>query len=494
MTTAALPATSGLSSIAPGIEAANQMPTYGRTNEEQQLTLDAAEAGTEALAHRYDNPNWFNVAAGFFKPQLGGFAASLGSAGQALGENLEQQRANAVPTYVARSQVALMKARQEQRVKANAMLEKHIAEHPNDALPSALMSTITATAPGSEAETGAAAFNVERTRAANEASTLAGTNVAQANAALNNTLYKPLADPFSGVKIDPSVQKTALIANIAKAPGVDADALANQPLDTLQAMSYAYDKSNLNSALTDKTAADKVLEGAQSDIKGFAQARTIIDKPKIEAVLGTVAGQNAMSALAAWAKSGSADGGRAFNTAIAQLKSDPETFNDFQVLSKVLMNNLAATRNAMQNPSVSSQELAALSSPDITAQTAPAMRKIIDLLAHERSSEGQLAAYRLGYGGKTIDISKDAGFQNLQNNLAEQSKQIATDKATPGVAPYYNLFSALKDNTAPKTPVDKDKLQYSPASSATAPTAKPSVKSRKNYSMQDYMDAAGIKP
>lgn len=49
---------------------------------------------SQALKDRYENPNWFNVAAGFAKPQLGGFTASLGSAAQALGDWQEQKRNN----------------------------------------------------------------------------------------------------------------------------------------------------------------------------------------------------------------------------------------------------------------------------------------------------------------------------------------------------------------------------------------------------------------
>jgi hypothetical protein len=50
---------------------------YGQSADAQQELIDANENAIKALQQRYENPNWFNVAAGFFKPQLGGFAASL---------------------------------------------------------------------------------------------------------------------------------------------------------------------------------------------------------------------------------------------------------------------------------------------------------------------------------------------------------------------------------------------------------------------------------
>jgi len=102
----------------PDISKAN---LYGMTDEDRQQLLDANEKALQALQSRYENPNWFNVAAGFFKPQLGGFAASLGSASQALGESLEKQRANELPVAQARAQVALMRNQMSQSKTAAGM-------------------------------------------------------------------------------------------------------------------------------------------------------------------------------------------------------------------------------------------------------------------------------------------------------------------------------------------------------------------------------------
>ena len=73
---------------------------------EYQKSLDDS---IKALQQRYAQPNWFNVAAGFFKPQLGGFAASLGSASEALGQNVERERESQLPIAQMRSQLAMSK-------------------------------------------------------------------------------------------------------------------------------------------------------------------------------------------------------------------------------------------------------------------------------------------------------------------------------------------------------------------------------------------------
>tara|TARA_R110000868_G_scaffold8513_1_gene44033 strand:- start:11972 stop:13558 length:1587 start_codon:yes stop_codon:yes gene_type:complete len=72
----------------------------------KQQALDAQEKLVQSLEARYANPNYFKVAAGFLKPQLGGFSASLGSASEAMGENVEAQRAIAPTIERMRAEVA----------------------------------------------------------------------------------------------------------------------------------------------------------------------------------------------------------------------------------------------------------------------------------------------------------------------------------------------------------------------------------------------------
>jgi hypothetical protein len=81
----------------------DEVPTIAR---EKQKALDAQEEFAKSLEDRYAQPNWFKIAAGFAKPQLGGFMASLGSASEALGQGVEQQRAIAPTIARMRSEVA----------------------------------------------------------------------------------------------------------------------------------------------------------------------------------------------------------------------------------------------------------------------------------------------------------------------------------------------------------------------------------------------------
>lgn len=88
----------------------------------------AAEKYINDLQKRYDQPNWFKVAAGFAKPQLGGFIASLGSANEALGEWAENQRALEPTISQMRMDIAAKKLGYTQQRKATEAIEKDIEE------------------------------------------------------------------------------------------------------------------------------------------------------------------------------------------------------------------------------------------------------------------------------------------------------------------------------------------------------------------------------
>lgn len=97
----------------------------------EQADLDeyqkSLEEQVKALEMRYQNPNWFKVAAGFLKPQLGGFSASLGSAAEALGENIEAGRAAQLPVAQMRAQLAASRIAMGQNKKVADMVAEYEA-------------------------------------------------------------------------------------------------------------------------------------------------------------------------------------------------------------------------------------------------------------------------------------------------------------------------------------------------------------------------------
>jgi len=110
------------------------VPEITKANQEM---LDARDQFAKALEDRYAQPNWFKIAAGFAKPQLGGFMASLGSASEALGENVEQQRAIAPTIAQMRSETAAQRQVLAQKTKAQGLFNRLI-NNPHEVTPSAI--------------------------------------------------------------------------------------------------------------------------------------------------------------------------------------------------------------------------------------------------------------------------------------------------------------------------------------------------------------------
>ncbi len=105
--------------------------TYGLDDDRIKQLQEAQQTALTALQQRYQNPNWFKVAAGFAKPQLGGFTASLGSAAEALGENVENDRAQQLPIAQLKMQMAQSNLLLGQNKKASDM----VAERRDQGLP-----------------------------------------------------------------------------------------------------------------------------------------------------------------------------------------------------------------------------------------------------------------------------------------------------------------------------------------------------------------------
>lgn len=82
----------------------------------------------DKLEARYAKPNYFKIASGFLKPQLGGFSASLGSASEAMAEQEELQRAIAPTVAQMRSQIALNEYGLAQGTAASKIAERAAKE------------------------------------------------------------------------------------------------------------------------------------------------------------------------------------------------------------------------------------------------------------------------------------------------------------------------------------------------------------------------------
>ena len=120
----------------------SKISPYGASQEQLSEYQKSLENQINALEQRYREPNWFKVSAGFLKPQLGGFAASLGSASEAMGENVEKQRESQIPIAQMRAQLAQSNILLNSKSKAAEMAKQWEREHPGEPYSADLMAKI----------------------------------------------------------------------------------------------------------------------------------------------------------------------------------------------------------------------------------------------------------------------------------------------------------------------------------------------------------------
>ena len=168
---------------------------------EKQKTLDAQEKLVKSLEERYANPNWFKVAAGFLKPQLGGFAASLGSASEALGEGVEAQRAIAPTIERMRAEVAQGRIGLETNKEQSRQMDEYDRLGLND---TAKLRKILSLAPNSDI--GKSILDRLQLESGRRAETEAGLNIQER--LMKNPALKIINDPtYKGIETDPAKQQ-----------------------------------------------------------------------------------------------------------------------------------------------------------------------------------------------------------------------------------------------------------------------------------------------
>ena len=113
-------------SFAGGLGNINPAEMPPESIEKYRTTLDEQ---IKALQKRYEEPNYWKVAAGFAKPQLGGFLASLGSAAEAMGENVEKEREQQLPIAQMKVQMEQANMLLSQKQKQNEIYQEWLAKN-----------------------------------------------------------------------------------------------------------------------------------------------------------------------------------------------------------------------------------------------------------------------------------------------------------------------------------------------------------------------------
>jgi hypothetical protein len=443
------------SKINPTGAAPEDLSEYQRSLEEQ----------IKALESRYAQPNLFKVAAGFLKPQLGGFGASLGSAAEALGENVEQQRASALPIAQMRAQLAQAKILTGQnKTQSQEFEEWRATGKPMDA---ATYTRIVSLNPDTPVAKAAQKF-YEGAKSGLEITTAATTAMGK-DPLLQLDDYtkfqlKPDVDPKQAEarqaeiikttdasrppQIDPAqwaamsrYDKMAMASDYARAQrekGMDVEEVMRQQANT------APERLGLLRSIR-----DLALGVGLADTK-TAEGKVITGQEQIGALLNKFGGNNPMEVFARAAADGKlGETLQGIDNYARQIGMSEAAKDKFQVLVKLLAENQVALRGSSLNPTDAFSQLQQTASPNI-GNSQRSLVTLVDLMGHAEKNAQEKYNYakekKLPYG----QLERDVGYNDLRTEYAKKHAEIATG-GPDMAAPNWYSPSAGKVNAKPET-------------------------------------------
>lgn len=242
----------------------------------------------DKLEQRYANPNWFDIAAGFAKPQLGGFIASLGSANEAMAKNVEQQRAQQMPLAALKVEMYKNQQLQNQAVDAKTIYENAMKDY--GFVPEKEFGDITSLV-GKEHPIAQGAYENREGRF-KEIESQRGTVSTQLEVgnAISKNPYLVVNTPlFKAGPQNPVEQKQLLeLLNKARPPGYDQKAWESMGLQRKQDEVAIYADAQMKLNMTEETASLHDAKGAVDRLKTLRTVRELATDPEMAPVFSVL--------------------------------------------------------------------------------------------------------------------------------------------------------------------------------------------------------------
>jgi len=428
--------------------------------EEYQKSL---ESQIKALEQRYNQPNWFNVAAGFAKPQLGGFFASLGSASQALGENEEKRRESMLPIAQMRTQLAQSKILTGQnKTQADEFEAYRASKQPMT--PQIAERLISLNPQSQVAQAVKEALQSAQT-IASTASTKLGTEVKALEASGADPRMAALADVYAPSINPEQRQKAEQIVFQSKPPGTEDSAWkAMSPYDRAEEVrKYAASQRELQ---MDKEGTS--LQQAKISLERMPLLHSIREtavQPGMDRFLGVFKGNDLMSIIARAATDGKLVGGKleGFDEYFKQANlKDPVELANAQNLIKQLAELQVRSTSSTNHPTDLSRQLQATATPGL-GNTQRSLLTLIDVLAYSDKHAQEL--HKLNVMGKVPSRFQEVSQQRVdleRDYMKNKSKLITSD-------PFARPADWIYNPTAIPESVIKPEKTEAPAASGAKP-------------------------
>ena len=424
----------------------------------------------KALEDRYAQPNWWKVAAGFAKPQLGGFMASLGSASEALGENFEQQRAIQPTIANMRSQLAQQNLALTQSKIADEILQKE------GVTPESTAKIVRLAPESPQAKALLQSAQVASTQAGTKSTEL-NTQVQAVAASGKDPRMNALATIFAP-DVKPEERKAAeKVINDSKPPQIEYQTwLGMSPYDKQESV-RKYAESQRESGLTEeeksreqaKSAYDRLplLRNIRETALGFgvpsvkdSTGKVISGQEQMAGLLNYFGGNNPIEVIARAAADGKFGDLLAGIDAYArQSGMSPEARDNFQKLVKMLNENQISMRGSTLNPTDAFSSMQTMASPNI-GNSQKALVTLVDLMGHSEKHAQDRHGYMVNSGVPSRQLRLDPQYLSLEKIYADQHSEIAKNDPTKSTPSWYN-----------------PQLTSTPTTVVTAtPSAKPTVR------------------
>lgn len=444
----------GLGAINPAEMPAEAVEKYKQTLDEQ----------IKALEKRYEEPNWFKVAAGFAKPQLGGFLASLGSASEALGENVEQQREQQLPIAQMKVQIEQANMLLGQKQKQNEIYQEwRKSGKPMDA---DTYSRITSLGEGTDVAKAAREFYTGAKEGL-------GITVGAAEAASKLPQLGKALEGYTKFQLNPDADQEQVDAsratyekdlNGARPPQIDQatwnamstyDKQAAVEVAGRKKMEKGMDAEEIMRQRADAAPDRLKLLGAVRDLAFGAgisdvtgkDGKKITGQEQMGQLLNKFGGNNPIEVFARAAADGKlGETLRDIDVYARQIDMSPEAKDRFQELVKLLAENQVALRGSALNPTDAFGQLQAAASPGIgNSQTA--LVTLVDLMSHAEKANQERYKFakerRIPYG----ELENNEDYLELRKQQAKKYREIA---ASNPLSSSPSTFDPTKVNSAPK--------------------------------------------
>lgn len=432
----------------------------------RQEALDATESLAKSLEERYAQPNWFKVAAGFAKPQLGGFLASLGSASQAMGENVEAQRAIAPTIERMRAEVAAGKLGLANRTEQDRMIKEYDKLGRPDV--SKLREIYSLDPDSPVGKSIAARPEFEQARRQETGFGVEVQEKLQKNPSLiiNDPAYKGLEVP------EGKRQQYVSSVNETRPVGISPEKWESMPFSARQeAIARAANEQSAQGLVEGQKAAMEA-EQAHDVLDELTALRRLAVDPSLKPVFAIFSNGDLFSQYRAFLDKNPGNAQAAMeglvNATMEKLKNaDPETRAKADKLIKGIAEVDLRLRGTLNNPTDAASMLSTLRSPSL-ANSQAGFVGILDQLGLNSYRQIELNNLRRAKGLSKSDLLSTEDMRDFRNQTRELREQLAS-KISLDQTPvwYYPGKKAPAGSTAAPT---------APRSGSTAPVTLDAVR------------------